>query len=101
LPAFLVHSLVDIDWDFAAVAAPAFVAAGALGVVLTGMGRDGAEGARRLVEAGGSVMAQDEASSAVWGMPRTIAEAGLACAILPPAKLARRVTSRVQEGSCK
>jgi two-component system chemotaxis response regulator CheB len=74
---------------------------GALGIVLTGMGRDGAEGARRLVEAGGSVMAQDEASSAVWGMPRTVAEAGLACAILPPAKLARRVTSRVQEGACK
>jgi two-component system chemotaxis response regulator CheB len=46
-------------------------------------------------------MAQDEASSAVWGMPRTVAEAGLACAILPPAKLARRVTSRVQEGACK
>jgi two-component system chemotaxis response regulator CheB len=81
--------------------AGAVLGSGALGIVLTGMGRDGAEGARRLVEAGGSVMAQDEASSAVWGMPRTVAEAGLACAILPPAKLARRVTSRVQEGACK
>ena len=81
--------------------AGAVLGSGALGIVLTGMGRDGAEGARRLVEAGGSVMAQDEASSAVWGMPRTVAEAGLACAILPPAKLARRVTSRVQEGVCK
>jgi len=81
--------------------AGAVVGAGALGVVLTGMGRDGTEGARRLVEAGGSVMAQDEASSAVWGMPRTVAEAGLACAILPPAKLARRVTSRVREAACK
>jgi two-component system, chemotaxis family, protein-glutamate methylesterase/glutaminase len=81
--------------------AGAVLGPGALGIVLTGMGRDGAEGARRLVEAGGSVMAQDEASSAVWGMPRTVAEAGLACAILPPAKLARRVTSRVQEGACK
>ena len=81
--------------------AGAVVGAGALGIVLTGMGRDGAEGARRLVEAGGSVMAQDEGSCAVWGMPRTVAEAGLACAILPPAKLARRVTSRVREGSCK
>ena len=75
--------------------------AGALGIVLTGMGRDGTEGARRLIEAGGSVMAQDEASSAVWGMPRTVAEAGLACAILPPAKLARRVTGRVREWSCR
>jgi len=81
--------------------AGAVLGGGALGIVLTGMGRDGAEGARKLVEAGGSVMAQDEASSAVWGMPRVVAEAGLACAILPPAKLARRVASRAEEASCK
>lgn len=77
------------------------VGSGALGIILTGMGRDGAEGAKRLVEAGGLVMAQDEDSCAVWGMPRAVAEAGLACAVLPPAKLARRVTGRVQEGACK
>ena len=81
--------------------AGAVLGAGALGVVLTGMGRDGAEGAKRLVEAGGSVMAQDEASSAVWGMPRAVAEAGIACAILPPDKLARRIASRIEEASCK
>lgn len=81
--------------------AGAVLGGGAMGVVLTGMGRDGAEGARRLVESGGSVMAQDEASSAVWGMPRAVAEAGLACAILSPDKLARRVASRIEESSCK
>ncbi|MFC3100084.1 chemotaxis-specific protein-glutamate methyltransferase CheB [Altererythrobacter lauratis] len=63
----------------------------ALAVVLTGMGRDGTEGAQSLVAAGGSVLVQDEASSAVWGMPGSIAGAGLASAILPPAELARRI----------
>jgi len=81
--------------------AGAVLGEGALGIVLTGMGRDGAEGARRLIEAGGAVMAQDEESCAVWGMPRAVAEAGLACAILSPDKLARRVASRIEEGPCK
>ncbi len=81
--------------------AGAVLGGGALGIVLTGMGRDGAEGARKLVEAGGSVMAQDETTSAVWGMPRAVADAGLACAVLSPEKLARRVASRAEEGSCK
>jgi two-component system chemotaxis response regulator CheB len=79
---------------------PMFASAGvvagrsALGVVLTGMGRDGVKGAAKLVACGGSVLAQDEVSSAVWGMPRAVAEAGLAAAILPPEQLARRVASR-------
>jgi two-component system chemotaxis response regulator CheB len=81
--------------------AGAALGGGALGIILTGMGRDGVEGARKLIEAGGSVMAQDEVSSAVWGMPRAVADAGLACAVLPPEKLARRVASRAEEGSCK
>jgi two-component system chemotaxis response regulator CheB len=67
---------------------------GALGVVLTGMGRDGVEGAARLVACGGAVLAQDEASSAVWGMPRAILEAGLACGVMPPDQLGRRIASR-------
>jgi len=80
----------------------AIYGAGALGVVLTGMGRDGVEGAARLVACGGSILAQDEASCAVWGMPRAILEAGLACAVLPPDKIARRIASRTEEPpACK
>jgi two-component system chemotaxis response regulator CheB len=77
--------------------AGAVFGSGALGVVLTGMGRDGVEGASRLVACGGSILAQDEASCAVWGMPRAILEAGLACAVLPPDKIARRIASRTEE----
>ncbi len=73
----------------------------ALGIMLTGMGRDGSEGAARLVAAGGSVIAQDEASSAVWGMPRAVVDAGLACAVLPPVKIARRIALRAEEALCK
>ena len=75
---------------------------GALGVVLTGMGRDGVEGASRLVACGGSILAQDEASSAVWGMPRAVLEARLACAVLPTDKIARRIVCRTEEQpACK
>ena len=74
--------------------AGALLGAEALGVVLSGMGRDGLEGAMALIGAGGSVIVQDESSSAVWGMPRAVADAGLACAVLPPAKIARRVAGR-------
>ncbi len=63
----------------------------ALGIVLSGMGRDGVYGAAKLVQAGGAIIAQDEASSAVWGMPRAVAEAGLTSAILPPAQIASRI----------
>ncbi|MFL6720828.1 MAG: chemotaxis-specific protein-glutamate methyltransferase CheB [Sphingomonas sp.] len=80
----------------------AIFGAGALGVVLTGMGRDGVEGSSRLVACGGSIIAQDEASCAVWGMPRAVLEAGLACAALPPDKIARRIASRTEEQpACK
>ncbi len=55
----------------------------ALAVVLTGMGHDGRDGAQALVNAGASVMVQDEPSSVVWGMPGAVAEAGLAEIIKP------------------
>jgi two-component system chemotaxis response regulator CheB len=79
----------------------AIYGAAGLGVVLTGMGRDGVEGAGRLVACGGSVLAQDAASCAVWGMPRAVLEAGLACAVMAPDMLARRIASLAREMPCK
>jgi two-component system chemotaxis response regulator CheB len=92
--------LPSVDPMFASVGA--IFGAGALAVVLSGMGRDGVEGAARLVACGGSVIAQDEATCAVWGMPRAVVEAGLASAALPPEKIARRIASRTEEQTgCK
>jgi two-component system chemotaxis response regulator CheB len=67
----------------------------AMGIVLSGMGRDGASGAAQIAAAGGTILAQDAASSAVWGMPGAVATAGLASAVLPPDQLARRVFAAV------
>jgi two-component system chemotaxis response regulator CheB len=62
-----------------------------LGLVLTGMGSDGARGAAELVAAGGSVIAQDEETSVVWGMPGSVANAGLCSAVLPLQDIAPRI----------
>ena len=64
---------------------------GALGVVLTGMGVDGRAGSKAIVEAGGAVIAQDEPTSVVWGMPGAVANAGLAAAVLPLDRIAPAV----------
>jgi two-component system chemotaxis response regulator CheB len=65
----------------------------ALGVILSGMGRDGVIGAQQLVAAGGTIFAQDADSSAVWGMPGAVAKAGLASLIAPPARLGEAITT--------
>jgi two-component system chemotaxis response regulator CheB len=72
--------------------------AGVLAVVLTGMGSDGARGARVVAEAGGSIIAQDEGTSVVWGMPGATAAAGVCSAVLPLPEVAahlRRVWGNV------
>lgn len=73
--------------------------AGALAVILTGMGADGAEGANKIVAAGGSVIAQNEATSAVWGMPRAVAQAGLCSAVLPLTEIATVVNRLFSRGA--
>src|SRR3546814_11010425 len=60
----------------------------ALAVILTGMGHDGQKGCAALVEAGGTVVAPDEATSVVGGMPGAVARAGLCSAVIPPGELA-------------
>jgi two-component system chemotaxis response regulator CheB len=62
-----------------------------LAVVLTGMGTDGTHGATDIAAAGGSIIAQDEETSVVWGMPRSVAQAGLCSAVLPLQEIAPRI----------
>jgi two-component system chemotaxis response regulator CheB len=62
-----------------------------LALVLTGMGADGARGAAAIVAAGGSIIAQDEATSVVWGMPGAVARAGLCSAVLPLDRIAPKL----------
>jgi two-component system, chemotaxis family, protein-glutamate methylesterase/glutaminase len=63
----------------------------ALALVLTGMGADGLAGGKTLIEAGGHIIAQDEATSVVWGMPGQVAHAGLCSAVLPLKDIAPRL----------
>lgn len=68
----------------------------ALGVILSGMGRDGVIGAGALVEAGGSIWAQDADTSAVWGMPGAVARAGLASLIASPERLGEAAAAQAR-----
>src|SRR5215475_9103831 len=62
-----------------------------LAVILTGMGSDGTRGGTEIVTTGGSVIAQDEATSVVWGMPGAAAHAGICSAVLPLDQIAQKV----------
>lgn len=67
---------------------------GAVGVVLSGMGRDGTLGAEKLAATGAELLVQNVDTSVVWGMPGSVAKAGLATAILPPAGIAAHIAKR-------
>ncbi|ARO55341.1 Chemotaxis response regulator protein-glutamate methylesterase [Methylorubrum extorquens] len=68
-----------------------------LSVILTGMGSDGTAGSRALVEAGGILLAQDEATSTVWGMPGSVAKAGLCHAVLPLPEIGPALRNAIAE----
>ena len=77
--------------------AVAALGARVLATILTGMGHDGLAGCRGVVAAGGTVLAQDEASSVVWGMPGAVARAGLPALLAPPEALAERIAALAAE----
>jgi two-component system chemotaxis response regulator CheB len=83
------HCRPAVDVLFRSVAA--VYGAGALALVLTGMGSDGMLGCRTIRESGGGVLAQDQASSTIWGMPGAVANAGLAHKVLPLAEIASEI----------
>jgi two-component system, chemotaxis family, protein-glutamate methylesterase/glutaminase len=66
---------------------------GILAVVLTGMGSDGMRAGKEIVAAGGSIIAQDEATSVVWGMPGAAAHAGICAAVLPLGQIAPKLVA--------
>lgn len=70
-----------------------------LTVILTGMGADGCKGAKAVVDAGGLLIAQDEESSVVWGMPGAVATAGLCSAVLPVLEIGPKIKSIALGGS--
>ncbi|MEU4559914.1 chemotaxis response regulator protein-glutamate methylesterase [Actinoplanes sp. NPDC023936] len=85
-----------VDVMFRSVAA--LYGASVFAAVLTGMGQDGRSGAKVLRDAGAEVLAQDEASSVVWGMPGAVVGAGLADEVLPLDRIAGALLSRVRVG---
>jgi len=84
--------------DYLFHSAAAMYGAGALALVMTGMGSDGFDGAKAVRAAGGAVLAQDEATSAVWGMPGMVAKHGVATSVLPLGALAAALIMRTQDG---
>ena len=68
-------------------------------VMLTGMGSDGCDGAKIMATAGAPVIAQDEATSVVWGMPGAVAQAGICSAILPLPRIAGHIASLFEKAA--
>lgn len=69
-----------------------------IGVILTGMGRDGLEGAKKIKEKGGRIIVQDEATCTIYGMPKAIVDAGLADDILPLSRIPEKIIEYLNYG---
>ena len=91
-PVNSVRPAVDVTMETAA----AVIDDPTVGVILTGMGEDGADGIREMKEAGAATIAQDEATSAVYGMPQRAAETGCVDAILPIDDIANGILDTIR-----
>ena len=69
-----------------------------LALILTGMGSDGLKSCQELVEKGGRLIAQNEETSIVWGMPGAVARANICTAVLPLKEIGPKVRQYCQEG---
>lgn len=67
-----------------------------IGVILTGMGKDGLDGAKMIKEKGGRIIVQDEETSVIWGMPKSIIKAGLADEVLPISKISEAIIKYIE-----
>ncbi len=96
LPLLIQRPAIDIVMQSVA----AVCAERAVGVLLTGMGRDGAIGMLAIRRAGGYAIAQDGASCAIFGMPRAAIELGATDVVLPPQQIAAALCQRLAAGQC-
>jgi two-component system chemotaxis response regulator CheB len=94
-PLLIQRPAIDVTMQ----AAAEMFGAKAIGVLLTGMGRDGAYGMLTIRRSGGHTIAQDEASSAIFGMPRAAIQLGAATEVLPSSQIAARLASVVAESA--
>ena len=87
--------------DIAMESAVEFFNGAVIGVILTGMGSDGAAGASSIKRAGGRIIAEDESTSVVYGMPRSVVEANLADKVLPLPEVASAIVEMVKHGGTR
>jgi len=90
------HHRPSVDVLFDSVVASA--GSNAIGVILTGMGGDGAQGLKKMLDTGAHTLVQDEATSVVWGMPRVAYELGAAKEVLPLTDIAEKLNALIEAG---